>query len=182
MVEIFDAALLAAEENPQAGLPEQLGCAGRKLQQLSENGSAGVYADGLICLSNQLTQRQISQNELSAYAKNMLADEKTKGAVEANPRAGEVLRALVQGLSDWNRSEQQRSSSGGKMELGALFELGIAYIQAKQRGGSRIEILADAAISVSPLGETPHRSQSGKLVIQAILQALAELPAGADPK
>jgi len=177
MVEIFAAALLAAEENPLAELPEQMGLAGRKLQQLNDNGSAPVYADGLICFSHALAHKGISQDELTGYVENMLADDQEMQDKEASTRSGEVLKALVQGLADWNRPAAQRSSSGGRMDLGALFELGMAYLQAKQRGGTRVEILADAAVSASPLNDAPYRYQSGKLVVQAILQTLADMPA-----
>jgi hypothetical protein len=56
--------------------------------------------------------------------------------------------------------------------MGALFELGMAYMQAKQRGGNRSAILADAAASAAPIGKLPHRYQSGKLAIQALLEAI----------
>jgi hypothetical protein len=45
-------------------------------------------------------------------------------------------------------------------------------LQAKQSSGSRIEVLSDAAASVSPLREVPHRYESGKKAIQAHLWAL----------
>jgi len=56
--------------------------------------------------------------------------------------------------------------------MGTLFEFGMAYLQAKQRGGSRVDVLADAATSVSPLSIVPHRYESGKMAIQALLQAI----------
>ena len=56
--------------------------------------------------------------------------------------------------------------------MGALFEFGMAYWQAKQRGGERAAVLADAAASVSPLSKVPHRYESGKLAIQALLEAM----------
>jgi hypothetical protein len=45
-------------------------------------------------------------------------------------------------------------------------------MQAKARGGSKVEVIADAAVSVSPLNEIPHRAQSGRLVIQTLLEAM----------
>lgn len=62
--------------------------------------------------------------------------------------------------------------------MGALFELGIIYLQAKQRGGSNIEVLADAAVSASPLNQSAHRKLSGKIAIQAMLKALATYESG----
>jgi hypothetical protein len=57
----------------------------------------------------------------------------------------------------------------------------MAYLQAKSRGGSRTEILADAAVSVSPLRDVPHRTQSGKIAVQSLLEAMQSesgLPSG----
>ena len=60
--------------------------------------------------------------------------------------------------------------------MGALFEFGMAYWQAKQRGGKRAAVLADAAAAVSPLSKVPHRYESGKLAIQTLLEAMQRNP------
>ena len=94
--------------------------------------------------------------------------------------SGDVLKALVEGLSAWNQAESSAASKDQVLSMSNLFELGVAYLQAKQRGGSRAEILADAAASASPLRHIPHRYQSGKMAIEALLQALAETKAGGE--
>jgi hypothetical protein len=55
-----------------------------------------------------------------------------------------------------------------------MFDLGIAYLKAKQRNPDRLEALAEAAIAVCPLSQVPHRARSGKLAILALLQALED--------
>jgi hypothetical protein len=57
--------------------------------------------------------------------------------------------------------------------MGYLFELGMTYLQAKQRNQARLDVLADAAASASPLSLVPHRFESGKLVIRTLLESLA---------
>jgi hypothetical protein len=99
-------------------------------------------------------------------------------------RSGDTLKALVAGLVGWKTAAENQvgqdsrlgdelsSPGGGPLALGALFDLGVAYMQAKARGGERSQVLADAAASASPLSQTPHRYQSGKLAIQALLEAI----------
>ncbi len=175
MVAIFDLATRSALEvsdQELAGtgqeLAEAMAYAGRKLAQLEHNGSAQVYARGLQCFAEQLGERQISLDELVAYVDSVLSDDEES----APERSGEILKALVSGIAAWDRGEAGESTQGGALSMGTLFEFGIAYMQARQRGGSRIEVLADAAASVSPLARVPHRLESGKLVMGALLQAL----------
>jgi len=78
----------------------------------------------------------------------------------------------MNGLAGWGQIESGQVPSDSPLDMGALFEFGMAYVQARQRGGSRVEVLADAAAAVSPLSQTPHRYASGKLAIQALLTAM----------
>ncbi len=92
-----------------------------------------------------------------------------------SPAPGDVLKALVNGLGAWAQSEPQPDGSAStpyKLSMGALFEFGMAYMQAKQRGGSKARVIADAAASVSPLSSVPHRYQSARLAIEAFLKAI----------
>lgn len=173
MVEIFRAAVQAAQGEHPAELAETMKQASLALKQLPDNGTARLYADGLELFASQFRQHAVTTGELMAYGQNLLRD--GDGAVKrlASDRSGEVLKALVGGLSGWSQSAGEHPSRSSSLNLGALFELGMAYLQAKQRGGSKAEILADAAASASPLGAVPHRYQSGKLAIQALLEAMA---------
>jgi hypothetical protein len=85
-----------------------------------------------------------------------------------------VLKALVAGLAAWGQAERGETPSDKTLDMGTLFEFGLAYMQAKQRGGDRVEVLAHAAASVSPLQAVPHRYQSGVIAIQALLRAMQE--------
>jgi hypothetical protein len=175
MVAIFDLATRSAQEASAQELAGKGGefaatmaYAGKRLAQLEDNGSAQVYARGLQCVAEQLGERGIILDELVAYVNAVLSDDDSA----APERAGEILRALVSGIAAWNRQESGETAAGGALNMGALFDFGIAYLGARQRGGTRIEILADAAASVSPLARVPHRLESGKLVMAALLGAL----------
>ena len=102
----------------------------------------------------------------------MLAEEKPPSSDTS--KSNEVLKALVTGLSGWQKAGQDEDGSQKGMDMGYLFDLGVAYIQAKQRTSSKIEALAETAIAVSPLGKTPHRARSGKLVVITLLESLQQ--------
>lgn len=186
MVEIFQVAEQAACAHPELDLADALQDASRLLHQTqSANASAQVYAHGLEQMAGQLGRYNVSLPELVATIQNALRGEKGEGAIASRQpdllRIGEVLKALMSGMAAWNQVESGRAPSENPLDMGVLFEFGMAYLQAKQRGGNRVEILADTAASISPLSSTPHRYESGKIAIQALLRAMqdqaASLPA-----
>ena len=177
MVAIFEVATRAAEGTRDQELSASMAYAGRQLALLKDNGSAQVYGRGLECVAAQLGERQITLDELVNYVSSILEGESApsvNGEAEngGSSRSGEVLKALVAGIAEWNRRESGDSPDGSPLSMGALFDFGIVYLQAKQRGGTRTAIIADAAASVSPLGSVPHRLESGKLVVETLLKAL----------
>jgi hypothetical protein len=177
MVEVFEIAARAAQEKGDADLAESMQYASQLLGQTAQNGSAQAYARGLALLAEQFRSYQVALDDLLPYVQNVLAEDKEiRGEGKApQPKSGEVLKALLAGLASWSQVESGQAPSNRPLDMGALFEFGMAYLQAKQRGGSKAEVLADAAASVSPLSRLPHRYQSGKMVIQALLEAMQSL-------
>jgi hypothetical protein len=181
MVEVFGVAAQAAREKSGAGLAEAMEYAAGLLAGLAGNGSAQVYAHGLAQVAAQLRRYEVSLEELSVFVQKALEEEGGESAASAEPRSGEVLKALLAGLAGWGQIERGQTPSGNPLDMAALFDLGVAYMQAKGRGGSRAEVLAEAAASASPLGSVPHRRQSGKIAIQAFLGAIARGRSGGSP-
>ncbi len=176
MVELFARAAQVLQEVPQASLPEAMHSAGLALQELEQNGTAQVYGDGLLSIAHMLEKYGIEQSELVRFVRKQLgfhlgaeAEEENKAPVQK----GLVLKALLEGLSAWKMQTDGKADKPDGLGLGMLFDLGIIYHQAKQRGGTRVEVLADAVASASPLSKVPHRQHSGKIAFQAFLQALA---------
>jgi hypothetical protein len=174
MVEIFELATQAAQEMQSGSLADAMAHAANLLEAQSGNGSARLYAHGLRQVAEQLRRYDISLDELVAYVQKVLREEKTSDlAGELGlARSGAILKALVAGLANWGQIEEGQTASGSPLNMGSLFEFGMAYWQAKQRGGGRAAVLADVAASVSPLSKVPHRYESGKLAIQALLEAM----------
>jgi hypothetical protein len=195
VVQIFQLASQAAEEKRDLPPAEIMEHAALLLQGQKQNGSAQEYARGLACMAEQFRKYEITLDGLVSYVRGVLVEDRealrtdtrrsSEGSKQSDPasekrsgqevpsaKSGKVLKALVSGLAAWGQDNEGKLQSGNPLDMGALFELGMVYLQARQRGGSKIEILADAAASASPLGKVPHRCLSGKVAIQAFLQAM----------
>jgi len=174
MVEIFKLATQAAQEKAGQTLSQAMGDSAEALSLLKENGSAQVYAIGLAAFADQFAAQNVSLDELVRYVKGVLQGERAKeeeDKAHGDDRSGNVLKALVGGLANWQRVARGESDTS-RIGAGYLFDLGIAYMQSKARGGSKAEIIVDAAVTVSPLNDVPYRAESGKLAIQTLLEAM----------
>jgi hypothetical protein len=174
MVAIFQVAAQAARENPEMDLPQAMQAASERLAALSANDSARLYAVGLSQMSRQFQAYGVTTAGLVSYVRSALADKSQPGiqAPEKPENAGAILKALMAGLAAWGRIESGQPPADNPLDMGTLFEFGMAYMQAKQRGGARLQVLADAACAVSPLSRIPYRTESGRIAIQALLQAM----------
>ena len=178
MVEVFELAARAADEKRDAGVADAMEYGANLLAAQADNGSARMYAHGLGQMARQLRRYHVSLEDLLLYVRGALSKDKEAGMPEPEVSSGDVLKALMNALAGWGQIESGQVPTDSPLDMGALFEFGMAYMQAKQRGGSRIEILADAAASVSPLSKTPHRYLSGKRAIQALLTAMQSTSTG----
>jgi hypothetical protein len=180
MVEIFDIAARAAVEKQEIGLAEAMVYAAGQLRQRGQNGSAQVYASGLEQLAAQLGAHQATLDDLTRFVQGLASEEIEKKTREETtgspPSKSSLLKALLAGLRNWQRVESGQPPVQSPLDMGYLFDLGVAYMQAKQHGVNRLETLAEAAASVSPLSRVPYRAQSGKMAIQSLLEALASAP------
>jgi hypothetical protein len=198
MVQIFRLATQAALEKQEAGLDEAMDYGAALLRQHEQNGSARVYARGLSLLAEQFRQRGIRLSDLVAYTRRAVKEseaekipggEKTARAEGGEGlRSGEILKALLNALAAWERTEVQvgeGASDAGQeepvsekksssLDMSYILGMGMSYLQAKGKGGERVDILADTVVSASPLGKVPHRARSGKLVFTTLLRALLD--------
>jgi hypothetical protein len=179
MVEVFQIAAQAAEARQDASLADGMEYAAQRLEAQINNGSAQVYAHGLRQMGEQLRRRDVTLEDLIATVRGaVLTKDSAPGSPEAaagqnDPsRSAETLKALLAGLAAWNQVEDGKPVPDNPLDMGAMFEFGMAYLQAKQRNQERIDVLADAAASASPLGKIPYRYRSGVIAIRALLQAM----------
>ncbi len=179
MVAIFRVATQAVSEVPLDDLAESMEYAAAQLRELKDNASASIYAIGLQQLAKELRANGIQLADLVPYVAHAVrekdaAGERANTAKEPQVKSTLVLKAFVNGLAGWKHALAEDASSDKRLDLSYMFDLGIAYMQAKQQGGSRIQVLAETAVNVSPLASPAYRAQSGMQAIQAILQAIAD--------
>lgn len=176
MLEIFQLASKAAGEKAGEPLADAMQYASHLLAGCEGNGSAALYSLGLAQFGTSFREYRITLDNLVAYIQSVLI-ESSKGSAPSAQKSdeGDVLKALLNGLAGWRAVAQDKEPPKGGLDTGYLFDLGVAYMQAKARGGSKLEVIADAAVSASPLNELPYRTRSGRLVIQTILEAVAGL-------
>ena len=119
---------------------------------------------------------QASQPSSSGSAADLLGALLGGGAAASSqqPAAsanGDVLNSLLGGLL--GGGAQQQGSDG--LDTGDLLNAGLAFMRAKQQGKSTLDALVSAVLSGSQLNNSPYRSQSGQLVANALLQAVASM-------
>ena len=175
MIAVFHLAAQAAEDRQGAPLAEAMQYAAGLLGEQPDNGSARVYSSGLAQLAFQFRKYDLGLEDFVGYVRQALRDNKEEVEPAGENRSKDVLKALLAALAGWKQVEAGNPPADTPLDMGFLFDLGVAYMQAKQRGGTdRTRVLADAAASVSPLSSVPHRLQSGKLAIEALLEAMRQ--------
>ncbi len=185
MVAIFEVAVRTAQSEQAAGsqgadLSQVMLQASRQLEALPDNDSAHVYGVGLSLLAARLQEHRLSLQDLVSYTASQLKpqEEGENSKTSATGREKDVVKALLDALADWDRYEASREKDTGEpqsqtgMDLGYLFGAGMAYLQARQKGGERLDILVETAVNASPLGRVLHRAESGRLVIRTLLRAM----------
>lgn len=176
MVEIFQTVVSALQSNPSADLTGSLKAASLALEKLTTNRSAQIYAQGLAAFSEQFWLHSVSTGDLVNYLRASLQNH--PASILTPDNRGEVLKAVAGGLQDWKMADTIPPDNhlvGDRkphLDLGFLFDLGVHYLQAKQHNPDKLSALAETAISACPLCKVSHRRQSGKLVIQTLLQQI----------
>ena len=165
MVEIFKVITQAMEEKKGADPADQLEYAGNLLRKKSKSGSADLYANGLAKAAKQFVGQQVTSDNAMQLVQTLMGGGQK---VQAPPAAsGDMLGSLLSGLA----GGKQKSDAG--FDASDLLTAGMAFLQSKQEGDSNLEALVDAAVASTQMGASSHRSQSGKLVANTILQMMS---------
>jgi hypothetical protein len=103
----------------------------------------------------------------------------TQPQQEASQAAGgDLLGSLLGGLTGAGNAQANNSSgapANNGLDMGDLLNAGMAFMQAKQTGGSNASALIQAVVAGSGMGNSNHRTQSTQLVAGSFLQALGAL-------
>lgn len=150
----------------QRGAPpsEQLRYASEYLGQNANNGSAHVYAQGLA----QAAQQFQGQQAVTPDNAMMLLQSLLGGGQQPTGGAGADLLGSLLGSQQVQQTQQTQG-----IDLGALVSAGLTFMSAKQQGQDNVQAALTALMSAGPMAQRPHRQQSGQLVGNALLQAIA---------
>jgi hypothetical protein len=157
------------------------GLAGSEASQGQPTSQAG--GDLLGSLLGGLASNEPSQPQPASQAGGdllgALLGGMTGGSSQQQPASqgsGDLLGSLLGGLAGGASDSAGVSGSGagsqGGLGLDDLLAAGMAFMQAKQSGGSNVQALVQAFLAGSGMGNTTHRTQSTEVVVNSFLQAL----------
>ncbi len=195
MVEIFNLITKAVAAKKTASPSDQLEYASQVLAKKGASGSATAYAEGLNRAAQQFQGRPVTAENavelISALMGSGNAQQPAGGTAadligtllggQTQPQAGasstDILGSLIGGLMGGGQAESQADS--GKLDAGDLLNIGMQLYQAYQssggkssgQGGGLAGSLLDTLLSGSAMSSSAHRTQSGKLVADALLTA-----------
>jgi Dak2 domain-containing protein len=162
MVQAFNMISQAMASERGAPPSTQLQHASQYLSQNAQSGSGQIYAQGLAQAAQQFQgQSAVTPDNAMMLVQSLLGG----GQSPAQQSGSDLLGSLLGG------QQVQQASSG--IDLGALLSAGMTFMSAKQQGQDNVQAALTALMSGGPLAQKPHREQSGQLVANALLQAVA---------
>jgi len=168
MVQIFNLVTQALASQSSAPPAEQLTHASQVLSQKATSGSSQVYVQGLAQAANQLQgQKALTAENALTLVQALLGGEQGAGAAGTGGGV-DLLGSLLGGGTS---SGTQGADDG--LDVGDLLNAGLAFMNAKGQGQDNLQALMSAMVSNGPLGQRSHRQQSGEIVANALMQAIA---------
>jgi phosphoenolpyruvate---glycerone phosphotransferase subunit DhaL len=160
MVQVFNTISRAMARQRGAPPSEQLRYASEYLAQNANNGSAHVYAQGLAQAARQFEgQQALTPDNILMLLQALLA-----GGQQMSPQGNDPLSSLLSG---------QRGQQAGGLDLAALLSAGMTFMSAKQQGQDNVQAALTALMNGGPMAQRGYRQQSGQMVGNALLQAIA---------
>ncbi len=88
---------------------------------------------------------------------------------------GDLLGSLLGGADNNQVQPQNQQQGSGGLDAGDLLNAGMAFMNTRQQGGSNMQAIVNALVSGSAMANSQHRSQSGAMVVNSILQTIGGL-------
>lgn len=173
MVEIFQVITQAMQEKKGSDPADQLAYASQLLRN-KKSGSAQLYAQNLSNASQQFSGKSITPDNIGLLLQSLLGGQ-TPNQSQQNAPANDPLSAILGGLTGGQNQAQDGQPS---IDANDLLNAGLAFMQAKQGGSNNLEAAVNALVSSSAMGNSDHRSQSGALVANSVLQLLGSMSKG----
>lgn len=194
MVEIFTVISQAMQAKRTASPADQLEYASQLLRQ-KQSGSAQVYAQGLSQASRQFQgQKQVTPDNAVTLIQALMGGgqapaAQSQGGVgdllgsllgggntapqQSQSGVGDLLGSLLGGSTPQQAQNTQPANAG--LDVGDLLNAGMTFMNTKAQGGNNAQALINALVTNSAMGNSAHRSQSGALVANTLLQAIGKM-------
>jgi hypothetical protein len=164
MVQAFNMISQVLANQQGASPSKQLRQASQYLAKNGTSGSAQVYAQGLAQAAKQFRgQSSVTPDNAMLLVQSLL------GGGQQASQGDDLLGALLSG----GQSAPQSSSQQNGIDIGDLLNAGMTFINARQQGQDNLQAALSALMAAGPMGQKPHRQQSGQVVGTALLEAIA---------
>jgi len=171
MVQMFN--MLTQVMGEQKGAPpaQQLSHASQYLQQHATSGSSRVYAQGLAQAAQQFQgQKSVTPNNAMMLVQSLLGG--GQPAPQQQSGGADLLGSLLGAVT---QSQQPQRQQNDGIDAGDLLNAGLAFMNAKNQGQDNLQAGLSALMATGPLAQSSHRQQSGQLVGNALMQAIAAM-------
>lgn len=166
MVQAFNMIAQSMADQRGRAPSTQLRHASQVLAQNAQSGSGQVYAQGLAQAAQQFRgQKAVTPDNAMVLIQSLLGG----GQQPASQPGADLLGTLLGG-------QQSQPAAGGLsdgIDVGDLLNAGMTFMNAKQQGQDNMQAALSALMSAGPMAQKPHRQQSGQLVANTLLQAIA---------
>lgn len=179
MVQVFNMISQVMANQQSAPPSKQLRQASQYLAKNATSGSAQVYSPALAQAAKQFRGKQaVTPDDAMLLIQSLLGGGQQSvrgqgsadlvgslvGGGQQTSQGAELLEALL---------GRGQSASRSGLDVGTLLNAGMTFMNAKQQGQDNLQAALTALMSTGPMAQKPHRQQSGQLVANALLQALA---------
>lgn len=155
----------------------------RASQYLAKNGTSGssqVYSQALAQAAKQYRGKSAVTPDNAMMLIQALLGGLGGGQQSLQGQASaDLLGSLLGGGQQTSQgTDVLEALLGGKgkqsgLDVGTLLNAGMTFMNAKQQGQDNMQAALTALMSTGPMAQKPHRQQSGQLVANALLQAMA---------
>lgn len=182
MVQTFNLITQALASQKDAQPSDALSYASQMLSQNTNSGSAAVYAQGLAQAAQQFQGQAAVTPENAMGLIQALMGGGGAGSGSSSGGGMDLLGALLGGSGNAPSGGALDSlmdlAKGEKLDgqdVSNLLNAGMAFLNAKNQGQDTMQAAVSALVSGGPLGQQPHRKQSGEVVAGALMQAISAL-------
>lgn len=184
MVQAFNLITQALSSQGGGTPTQQLNHASQYLGQHANSGSAHVYSQGLAQAAQQLQgQSSVTPQNAGALIQALLGDGSNPpggadliGSLLGGGQAGADPTALLGSLLGGGAAPAGAAAQANNgLDLGDLLNAGMAFMNAKQQGQSNLQAALSAIMGAGPMAQKQYRQQSGQVVANALLQAIAAM-------